>query len=459
MISEEKQKELDRLLDGDLSDKELAHIQADLEKDPEAIEWLADRAWMHVNLRKSMQRRGLEAGAEKVAQQKVVSFMGMSPNALRSVLAIAAVMVLMLTIFFKKGPVADPSFATLEVTHAALWESGDLPTADGSRLGKGTLRLAEGLATLKFDSGAEVVLEAPATLVLVDSMNCQLTSGTAVSDIPESALGFRIKTPTADVVDYGTRFAVSVFEQTGETHTQVIEGKVQVEDGKSGEVVELTTGQRNTVYGKILGKPTDGKNQEPNTLPAQPVEHGPNWKLLKPLKDAYTGNVKSHNSDTLLLVKKSLENDTVTRIAYIGFDISSIDQSAIEEAELLLHFTPTGWGLASHVPDSQFSVYGMVGEVPEWDESILHGEFPGNPETVHLGAFIIPQGVQKGRFQVKTEALADFLRNHPEKQISFKVVRDTIESENGGLVHGFASRRHPVLPPPTLAIRENKVIQ
>ena len=97
---------------------------------------------------------------------------------------------------------------------------------------------------MKFDSGAEVVLEAPATLILTDAMNCELTQGTAVSDIPESALRFRIKTPSADVVDFGTRFAVSVYEETGETHTQVIEGRVQVEYAQSDEVVELTTGQR-----------------------------------------------------------------------------------------------------------------------------------------------------------------------------------------------------------------------
>ena len=459
MISKEKQMELDRLLDGDLSKEEQKRIQVVLERDPEAIDWLADRAWMHANLHKSMQRRGLKAGAERISKEKVVSFFGMSAKTLRGTLAIAAVLALMLTLIFKKGPLADSSFATLEETHAALWESGDLPTSNGSRLGQGTLRLAEGLAALKFDSGAEVILEAPATLELFDSMNCRLAAGTAVSDIPDSALGFRIKTPTADVVDYGTRFAVSVFEGTGETHTQVIEGKVQVEDAKSGEVVELTTGQRNTVLGETFGKPTEGENQEPSTLPAKPIKHGPEWTLLEPVKDAYTGYVKSHNSNTLLLVKNALESETITRIAYIGFDISEVLQETIEEAELLLHFTPTGWGLASHVTDSQFSVYGMVGDVPKWDESILHGKFPGKPDTVHLGSFHIPQGVQKGRFQIKTEALTEFLRDHTNSEISFKVVRDTVESENGGLVHGFASRRHPVLPPPTLAIRQIKVIQ
>ena len=60
-------------------------------------------------------------------------------------------------------------------------------------------------------------------------MKCELTNGTAVTYVPESAIGFRIITPEADIVDYGTRFSVTVFEETGETHTRVMEGKVQVE--------------------------------------------------------------------------------------------------------------------------------------------------------------------------------------------------------------------------------------
>jgi hypothetical protein len=120
---------------------------------------------------------------------------------------------------------------------------------------------------------------------------------------------------------------------------------------------------------------------------------------------------------------------------------------------LLLHFAPTGWGLASHLPDAEFSVFGLVGNVPEWDESILYGEFPGKPNAIHLGSFTVPQGVQKGRFQIRSEALAQFLRQHSGSEISLKVVRDTQATEGGDLVHGFASRRHPFLPAPTLAIR------
>ena len=368
--------------------------------------------------------------------------------------AFAACLVVLLTMSFWPRNPADSTFATMKQTRAAFWESGELSTVDGSRLGKGTLRLAEGLATLHFDSGAEVTLEAPATLILADAMNCELTRGTAVADIPESAQGFRIKTPSVDVVDYGTRFAVSVYEETGETHTQVIEGRVQVEYGQSGKVVELRTGQSNTVIGENIGNTQEGANHEYRTVSVEPVAYSPEWTLLGSTKDAYTGRVKGHESEVLLYVKKGLGHESWNRTSYIGFDLDGIDQRRIEEAELLLYFAPTGWGLASHVPDATFSVYGMIGEAPDWDESILHDRFPGEPEVVHLGSFTIPQGVQKGRFRVRSDALADFVRKHSASAITLKVERDTKPTAVNGLVHGFASRRHPFLPAPTLAIRE-----
>ena len=443
-------------LDGSLTDDE----------QPAFDEWLkADDNNMRRFTDAVMFEQQIQSATVAVEEQPAVASFNASVGATParslktpSTVAIALALITLLALVFWPRHPADRTFATLEQTRAALWESGDLPTADGSRLERGTLRLAEGLATLKFDSGAEVVLEAPASLILTDAMNCVLTRGTAVSDIPESAVGFRIKTPSADVVDYGTRFAVSVHEETGETHTHVIEGRVQVEYAQSDEVVELTTGQRNTVVGDTIGKVTDDAEHEHKTIAVKPLDHGPGWTMLEPVRDAYTGNNEDHNSDVLLLVKKVIRDGRVNRIAYIGFDLKDINQKRIEEAELLLYFAPTGWGLASHMPDATFSVYGMIGDATDWDESILHKDrFPaalGTPEVLHLGSFTIPQGVQKGRFRVRTEALSEFLRTHPTSEISLKVVRDTVARDNGTLVHGFASRRHPVLPPPTLAIRQ-----
>lgn len=452
MLSEERQRELDSLLDGDLSDEDRAKLQAGLESDPDAVDWLADRALLHTNLRRTMQRRGIETSTQtqlRPSRKRPVA------TQLRSHLwmSIAAVFVAMSGLVFLLRPASDQTFATLEQTRAALWQSGELPTADGSRLGRGTLRLVEGLATLRFDSGAEVILEAPTNLTLFDAMNCELIKGTAVSDIPDSALGFRIKTPSAEVVDYGTRFAVSVHEGTGETHTQVMEGRVQIEYAASDQVVELKTGQRNTVAGESFGEAMDNAEPEPRTIPAMRVDYGPDWMQLETSKDAYTGRVRGHESVVLLYLKKAPDGSQVNRVSYLGFDLDGVDPKRIDAAELSLHFAPTGWGLASHLPDASFSVYGLDGEVPEWDESILNGHFPGKPGEAHLGSFVIPQGVQKGRFQIRSDALRDFLLEHAGTEVTLKVVRDTKATELGSLVHGFASRRHPILPAPTLAIR------
>ena len=171
MLSEERRRELDRLLDGDPSDEDRLQIQASLESDPEAIDWLAERALLHANLRRTMQRRGTETRTQTQPQppprRPVVAW-----SRSHSWMAVAAMVVVLAGIVFLLRPTSGQAFATLEETRSALWESGELPTADGSRLGRGTLRLVEGLATLRFDSGAEVILEAPANLTLVDAMNC-----------------------------------------------------------------------------------------------------------------------------------------------------------------------------------------------------------------------------------------------------------------------------------------------
>jgi len=392
--------------------------------------------------------------------------------------ALAASVVFLLSLFLLPNVKEAQTFALIKDSYSATWEGGDLTTAVGSRLADGTLHLAEGLATLKFDSGAEVTLEAPVSLRLIDSMKCELMNGTAVTYVPDSALGFRIITPEANIVDYGTRFSVTVFEETGETHTRVSEGKVKVEYRQSDQIIELIAGQHYTIQAKGMIHANKGNHQELDTINKKPLEHGAGWTLFEPSKGAFVGRIPNHlflsddkevvnlfsdtyfggvhnqNSDVLLLVKNAISEGPMNRNAYMEFDLSRIDRTGIQEADLLLHFAPTGWGLASHLPeDCTFKVFGLTGEVPNWDEANLGDKFPGNPETVYLGSFVLPKGVQKGRFGVRTESLTTFLKSHLSSEISFMVMRETKETEEGGLVHGFASRRHPSLPAPTLAIR------
>ncbi len=71
-------------------------------------------------------------------------------------------------------------------------------------------RPIEGVVSPRFDSGAKVTIEAPAELSLSEAMHCTLLNGAAVAEVTDSAKGFRITTPTAQLSDFGTRFSVVV---------------------------------------------------------------------------------------------------------------------------------------------------------------------------------------------------------------------------------------------------------
>lgn len=218
-----------------------------------------------------------------------------------------------------------------------------------------------------------------------------------------------------------------------------------------------------------LGKALDGLSEPVWRTESEPVMHERNWELLESIKDAYTGrafidNMEVHRSRDLLLVK----NGDPHRKAYLGFDLVDIESARIADAELSLHFAPTGWGLASHVPDATFSVYGMLAQDVSWDEDSLKkknapanvmgkGASLVNSKVRKLGSFTIGQGIQRGDFGIDGKTLTAYLRDHAGSAITLIVVRDTAETEDAGLVHGFASRRHPRLPAPTLSIRLKKI--
>jgi hypothetical protein len=385
--------------------------------------------------------------------------------------AAAALMSLLAYLALRSGTAPD-TFARMKETESAQWESGSLPTVQGSRLGAGELELVRGLATIAFDSGAEVVLEAPAKLTLVDGMNCVLARGTAVAEVGESAKGFTIRTPSARVIDHGTRFAVNVDPGNGATQTQVFDGLVEVEQAETKERVALREGQQNLVAGASLGGISEGDEEGTWAKPDAPLSvREPGLTKLTTAApggaDAYVwgGRPTSHNSETLLLLKNGIQEDAPHRKAYLRFSLDSIKPGSIGSARLELHFTPTGWGLASHLGDSEFSVYGLIDDAMDsWQPAGLAWEnAPANePGSGHrldstkvreLGRFSVPRGIQSGSFGIGSEALREFLNSDANRSATLIVVRETPETRGGGLVHGIASSRHPTLPAPSLLLR------
>ena len=111
------------------------------------------------------------------------------------------------------------------------WEQR--PQASGSRFAAGKLSLATGVAKLSFDSGTDVVLEAPCTLDVTSADSATLLAGNVFVDVTETSNGFTLGTPEAKIIDEGTQYAVALADEMTEVH--VFDGSVLWIVGDQGD--------------------------------------------------------------------------------------------------------------------------------------------------------------------------------------------------------------------------------
>lgn len=123
---------------------------------------------------------------------------------------------------------APPSQATAVVAHAvgAYLDDGRAYVV-GDAVEPGSFEVTRGLMRLDFSNGAKVTVEGPAEFEVIDDMRMILHRGVVTATIPESAIGFVVDTDSAQVVDLGTSFGVSVNEDRL-TDVCVFEGEVEV---------------------------------------------------------------------------------------------------------------------------------------------------------------------------------------------------------------------------------------
>jgi ferric-dicitrate binding protein FerR (iron transport regulator) len=98
------------------------------------------------------------------------------------------------------------------------------PVWRAGRFAAGRLALAAGIAELRFDSGTEVILEAPCELAVVSADVARLLHGKVSVNVSELSNGFTLETPEARIVDEGTAYAVALDDATAEVH--VFDGSV-----------------------------------------------------------------------------------------------------------------------------------------------------------------------------------------------------------------------------------------
>lgn len=339
--------------------------------------------------------------------------------------------------------------ATLASGENAAWESS-LPTTPGSKLSPGVMKLISGIATIRFDSGAEVVLEAPAQLMLISRMRGRLTEGAAVVSVPEPAVGFVLETPGGYVVDHGTRFAVNVAGVGKASDFEVIEGEISVHLSSTGEEVRLTDQQSASIAkeklvtfdGNIPERTLDQSNQV--------IRIGSGGRTTSVVRN---DNRRKRLHPDMLMVKRT-ETGTQDRRSVFSFDLSEIDLKQVTTSRLRLNLIPSGIGFANRLPKSnRFGVYGLTNETKRgWSMDSLWADAPAPEDGLLLGTFEIPRSRQRGVFGIEGSNLSNFLKTHGDKPVTLILVRETgqVAGEGPGLVHAFASDTHPEASGPVL---------
>jgi len=452
------QDHIDRSFDGQLSKSEWDALQQAVINDPGLRREYVEKRWIHALL--EAEGDALPALLEERQWTKPAPVV--RPVAW---LAAAAGVVLFgasLVLYWQGRPA--PVVATLIEAENCRWAGSDLPTMEGAGLSAGTLALTEGMATLRFKSGATVTLEAPSVLVVESAMKCRLVEGSVVADVPESAHGFTIDTAHMEVIDLGTRFGVTT-TPLGNSNVFVFEGEVKVKQGDSPEAKHVFAGD--SLVGDVNAIP-DQEVRRSETIPSPGDDWTPLSTAIGRGRDAYVRRGDSHGptgGQPLLMVKHTDLAANNERRAFLTFDLASVPTGAPRGAKLTLKMESSGLGFSSLVPDSRFAVYGLVDEgAANWNEDSLLWENAGAlvEESIseatagRLATFEIRKGAPNALIEVASDELTAFLHNRPGGLVHLMIVRETGEADKQGLVHAFASKEHPTAPAPTLWIQKEK---
>jgi len=147
-------------------------------------------------------------------------------------------------------PIAPPpSFASVVATVNAQWGGSIGQLQSGQRLPNTALFLKSGFAEITFDSGATMIVEAPARFQVQAVNSIELTSGQISAKVPAGAHGFAVETATTRIIDLGTEFGVAI-SPDGSNEIQVFKGNVRAQSQDGGLVAPLALGEGQAAVSK-----------------------------------------------------------------------------------------------------------------------------------------------------------------------------------------------------------------
>jgi len=195
-----------------------------------------DKAMMQLSAEQAWVEDRAEVAQAVWWRRWVEAFWGLPIGRVAFGLAMIAVMAGAVWVFHPTGHqpgVIDLATAGCRITDSlnAHWNGAAAQLRTGQVLPARQLRLDSGVVELAFASGARAAVEGPAELNVVDRNTVELRLGKISADVPHNAIGFTVKTPSATVVDLGTRFGIDA-KAKDSSEVDVFEGKVRVMQGR-----------------------------------------------------------------------------------------------------------------------------------------------------------------------------------------------------------------------------------
>jgi hypothetical protein len=135
---------------------------------------------------------------------------------------------------------------------AVVWSDNTSALGEDRLIHAGKLEIDSGDLTLRFRSGATVLISGAASMRIDSDMLVRLDRGQATAQVPQWAKGFTIETADVEVIDLGTQFGVMA-SGDGSTDVVIFEGEVDLKPTGGDQRV-----QKRLIQGEAARVGSDG---------------------------------------------------------------------------------------------------------------------------------------------------------------------------------------------------------